>query len=68
MCRLTVGQNLCFVIQQVVKELVSATPSPALQSKTRLGQTPLYLAAYWVSLVRLSVSASTRALLFLAGF
>ncbi|CAM9936085.1 unnamed protein product [Ectocarpus sp. 4 AP-2014] len=31
----------------VVKELVSATPSPALQSKTRLGQTPLYLAAYW---------------------
>lgn len=35
--------------KQVVKELVSATPPPALQSKTRLGQTPLYLAAYWVS-------------------
>lgn len=34
---------------QVVKELVGATPPPALQSKTRLGQTPLYLAAYWVS-------------------
>lgn len=33
---------------QVVKELVGATPAPALQAKTRLGQTPLYLAAYWV--------------------
>ena len=31
-----------------MKELVGATPPPALQAKTRLGQTPLYLAAYWV--------------------
>lgn len=54
--------------QQVVKELVNATPPATLQSKTRLGQTPLYLASYWVGRSLFRLSAVLLVLVFLGVF
>lgn len=42
------GFHLTKLQKQVVKALVTASAPSELQAQTRLGQTPLYLAAYWV--------------------